>query len=217
MTTPAPTRGSAPSDRAVRVLEDLESASALADPERRRLVAALREEPDSATGLARRLGDSRQRLNYHLRSLEEAGVLELVEERRKGNCTERVLGVVARRFVVDPTALGELDVGPEEVGDRFSATYLIALAARAIRELASLTRKARLRRKRLATASLSSEVRLASPDAFRAFVDDLTEAVSAAVARHHDAGEAGRSFRVVVGTYPGLDEPEPSRESQEET
>jgi DNA-binding transcriptional ArsR family regulator len=63
----------------------------LLDPERRRLLEALREEPDSASGLARRLDDSRQRLNYHLRTLEEAGLVELREERRRGNCVERAL------------------------------------------------------------------------------------------------------------------------------
>lgn len=200
-----------PTHPTLAVLDDLQAASALLDPERRRLVEALQEEPDSASGLARRLDDSRQRLNYHLRSLEDAGVLELVEERRKGNCTERVLGVVAHRFVVDPTALGALDVGPEEVGDRFSATYLVALAARAIREVAALMRRARREEKRLASASLSVEVRLASPEAFRAFVDDLTGAVSDVIARHHDEGGSGRSFRVLLGAYPG---PEGARSSE---
>lgn len=192
------------------VLDDVEAASVLLDPERRQLLNALREKPDSASGLARRLGDSRQRLNYHLRILEDAGVLEVVEERRKGNCTERVLGAVARRFVVDPTALGGLDVGPEEVGDRFSATYLVALAARAIRELASLTRRAGREDKRLATASLSAEIRLATPADFGDFMDDLTEAVSGVIARHQARAGSGRSFRLIVGAYPG---PEGARSS----
>src|SRR5690606_24914395 len=90
----------------VAVVREPERAAALLDPERRRLVEALAEMPDSASGLARRLGDTRQRLNHHLRALEGAGLVELQEERRRGNCTERVLRAVARRFVVDPAALG---------------------------------------------------------------------------------------------------------------
>jgi DNA-binding transcriptional ArsR family regulator len=81
---------------------DAPGAAALLGPERLRLVEALREQPDSTSGLARRLGESRQRLNYHLRALEEAGVLRLAEERRRGNFTERVLRVAARGYVVDP-------------------------------------------------------------------------------------------------------------------
>ena len=65
------------------------------DATRLRLVREL-VEPDSAAGLAKRLGLPRQRLNYHLRELEAAGLLELVEERRRGNCVERIVRAVAR-------------------------------------------------------------------------------------------------------------------------
>ena len=64
---------------ALQIIEDPDRAATALSPDRRRLLSALAEEPDSATGLAERLGDSRQRLNYHLRELERAGFLELVE------------------------------------------------------------------------------------------------------------------------------------------
>ncbi len=200
-----------PSERpslAVRLVREPEAAAALLDPQRRRLMGALLEEPDSAAGLARRLGDSRQRLNYHLRALEEAGLVELAAKRRRGNFTERVLRVVGRRFVIDPGTLGELAAEPEDAGDRFSAAYLIALAARAIRELADLLDRAARRRKRLATAALQAEVRLARPADFEAFVSDLSRAVARVIARHHRASGPGRPFRVLAGAYPA---PEPSR------
>jgi DNA-binding transcriptional ArsR family regulator len=193
----------------LEIVREPESVRVLLDPDRRRLVAALARAPDSATGLARRLGETRQRLNYHLRLLEEAGLVQLVEERRRGNCTERVMRLVARRFVLDPAAVGEVAVAdPEEVGDRFSASYLIALAARALRELADLLGRAAKTRARVATASLNTAVRLATPAAFEAFTADLTRAVADVVARHHDEDPKGRWFRVVAGSYPG---PAPSR------
>lgn len=187
---------------ALQVLREPERAAALLDPEGRRLVEALQESPDSAAGLARRLGESRQRLNYHLHALEDAGLIELQEERRRGNCVERVLRVVARRFVLDPAALGGLAVDPAELADRFSASYLIALAARAIRELAALKDRAARGRKRLAIGAIETQVRLARPADFPAFLDDLSEAVAEVVAKHHDTRAAGRPFRVVVGAYP---------------
>lgn len=186
----------------LEILREPGRASALLDPQRRRLVEALAEGADSASGLARRLGDSRQRLNYHLRALEEQGLVELQEERRRGNCVERVLRVVARRFVLDPAALGDLAADPAEVGDRLSAAYLIALASRAVREVARLVERARGEEKRLATAGMDAEVRLARPADFPAFVADLSRAVAEVVARHHEEGGDGRSFRVVVGAYP---------------
>ena len=184
------------------VVREPERIAVLMDPARRRLVRALRERPDSAVGLARRLDDSRQRLNYHLRVMEAAGLVELAEERPRRGATERVFRVVAGQFALDPGSLGELSAEPED-GDRFSATYLVALASRAIRELAALLDRARATGKRVATAGLSTEVRLADPADVTAFVDELTSAVAAVVARYHTVEAAGRSFRVFAGTYPG--------------
>lgn len=192
----------APPVEDVEVLTDPDCAAALMDAGRRRLVEELREEPASAAGLARRLGESRQRLNYHLRALEDAGLVELQEERRRGNCVERVLRVTARRFVVDPSVLGALAAGGEASGDRFAATYLISLAARAIRELAGLREKAAREGRRLATGTVESRVELAEPADFPAFVEELSEAVAGVVARHDAPGAGGRAFRVWTGSYP---------------
>ena len=191
---------------ALQIIQDPDRAATALSPDRRRLLAALAEAPDSATGLAERLGDSRQRLNYHLRELERAGFLELVEERRKGNCVERVLRAKARHWLIDPGALAGLADAPLPPADRFSAAYLVALAARAIREIAGLSRKAAGSKKRLATLALDAEVRLARPADFPAFADELARAVAAVIANHHDDdAPGGRSFRIVAGAWPGKD------------
>jgi DNA-binding transcriptional ArsR family regulator len=189
-------------ERGVEVIREPERIAVLMDPGRRRLVRALVERPDSAVGLARRLGDTRQRLNYHLRVLADAGLLELAEERQRRGAKERVFRVVARRFVLDPGSLEELSAEPVP-GDRFSATYLVALASRMIRELAALLARAKSTGKRLATAGMSAEVRLAEPSDFAAFVDALSEAVAGVVARYDVDGPGTRTFRVIAGTYPG--------------
>ena len=187
-------------------------AQVLLHPERRRLLEALASGPDSASGLARRLGESRQRLNYHLRLLEEAGHVELAEERWKGSRPERVMRLVARHYVLDPAAIGSITADPEEVGDRFSATYLVALASRALRELAELLERSSAKGARLATASVNASVRLGSPAAFNKFQSDLARAVARVIAKHHDEQGDGRWFRVIAGAYPG---PRPPRESEE--
>jgi len=192
-----------PEAPSLAVVSEPDRAATLLDPLRRRLLGALEEAPDSATGLAERLGETRQRVNYHVRALETAGFLELVEERRKGNCTERVVRPTARRWVIDVDALGEVGADPDAVRDRFSAAYLIALAARAIRDVGALERGAAEAGKRLATVSLQTEVTLASPARYSAFVDDLAAAVSDVVRRHHDESVPdGRRFRVFAAGYP---------------
>ena len=196
----------------LEIVRQVHRARVLLHPERRRLVEALSLGPDSASGLARRLGESRQRLNYHLRLLEEAGLVELAEERWKGSKPERVMRLVAEQYVLDPAAIGRLSADPEEVGDRFSATYLVALASRALRELAELLDRVDGKRARLATASVNAMVRLTSPAAFTQFQSDLTRAVAQVVAKHHEDKGEGRWFRVIAGTYPG---PRPAPQPKE--
>jgi DNA-binding transcriptional ArsR family regulator len=204
---------SAPVVPSLQIVRRPDQAQVLLHPERRRLVEALAQGPDSASGLARRLGESRQRLNYHLRLLEAAGHVELAEERWKGSQPERIMRLVARQYVLDPAAVsGGIGADPDEVGDRFSATYLVALASRVLRELAELLDQAKRRRARLATASLNTAVRLQSPAAFNAFAADLTRAVAKVISKHHDEQGRGRWFRVVAGTYPG---PGPVRQIEE--
>lgn len=185
----------------VGYLDSMDGAVLLRDPERRRLVDLLRERPDSATGLAGRLGETRQRLNYHLRALEDAGVLELEEERRRGNCTERILRPAAERFVVDPGLAGGLPA-PESAGDRASAGFLLSLFARGVQEIGRLWMRAGAHGKRLATAGMESRVAIARPADMDAFVADLTEAIAGVVERHHDQSAGARAFRLVVGAYP---------------
>ncbi|HJU86815.1 MAG TPA: helix-turn-helix domain-containing protein [Gemmatimonadota bacterium] len=200
-----------------QVVADPARAARALSPIRRRALAALAEAPDSATGLADRLGTSRQLLNYHLRELEKAGFLELVEERRKGNCTERVMRAKARHWLIDPGALAALADEPLPPADRFSATYLVALAARAIREVGGLIGKAAGARKRLATLAIDTEVRLARPADFPAFAEELARAVGEVIARHGDHRTAGgRRFRIVAGAWPAK-ESETSTVDREET
>jgi hypothetical protein len=138
--------------------------------------------------------------------------VELAEERWKGSKPERVMRLAARHYVLDPAAMGNLAADPDEVGDRFSATYLVALASRALRELAELLDRARAKGARLATASVNTSVRVGSPAAFNKFQSDLARAVAQVIAKHHDERSEGRWFRVIAGAYPG---PRPPRGSEE--
>lgn len=182
--------------------------AAVAHPERRRLLQALAERPDSAAGLAQRLEDTRQRINYHLKALEEADLVELAAERPRRGFTEKVYRPVGRRFALDPAVLGSLDAGaalPAE-GDRWAAGYAVALASRTTREIAHLGERAAREGKRLAVGSMDTTVRLANPRAMEAFVDDLARALAETVARHEDRSGTARPFHVTVCTYPASDE-----------
>src|SRR5256885_8648728 len=95
----------------VAVIEEPAAAEVSLDPVRARLLAELAE-PRSATGLAGRVGLPRQKVNYHLRTLERHGLVELVDERRRGNCMERVLQATAASYVISPAALAAVQPDP---------------------------------------------------------------------------------------------------------
>jgi DNA-binding transcriptional ArsR family regulator len=189
-------------DTAVEVIHTREAAATALHQTRRALLAALAE-PDSAAGLGRRLSLPRQRLNYHLRALERCGLIECVEERRKGNCTERLLRATARSFVISPDALGTLGSTPAAARDRVGASYAIAVAARTIQEVSALDTRAKREQKRLSTLTLDSEIRFASADARAAFASELSDAVAHLVAKYHDDGASdGRRFRLITVAHP---------------
>jgi len=186
----------------VEVIDEPAAAVVALDPVRARLLAELAE-PGSAATLANRLGLSRQKVNYHLRTLEEHGLVRLAEERRWGGLTERLLIATATSYVVSPAALGEAATDPAKSRDRLSARYLIAVAARMVREVGLLARRAESGRQRLATLALDSEISFRSAAERAAFTEELTAAVTRLVARYHDASAPGsRAHRLVVAAHP---------------
>ncbi|MEU9605037.1 helix-turn-helix domain-containing protein [Streptomyces sp. NPDC048057] len=185
----------------VAVIEEAAAAEASLDPMRSRILAALAE-PGSAAALAGRLGLPRQKVNYHLKSLERHGLVELAEERRKGNVTERVYRATAASYVISPSALAAVSPDPSRAPDQLSARWLLALGARLVQEVGALVTGGARARRRVATFGIDAEVRFASAADRAAFADDLTRAVTALVSRYHDEhAEQGRSHRVVVGLH----------------
>jgi DNA-binding transcriptional ArsR family regulator len=184
------------------VIDDPAAAAVALDPLRARLLAGLAE-PGSASTLAERVGLPRQKVNYHLRILEEHGLVTEVGQRRWGGLTERLLHATAAAYVVSPAALGEASGDPDRIADRLSARYLIALAARVVREVAALARRADRAGRRLPTLALDTEIRFRSAAERAAFTSDLADAVTTLVSRYHDAGaHGGRAHRLVVVAHP---------------
>ena len=183
----------------MQVLTDSSRLAAVLSPLRMRVLEEMKE-PESATSLAPRLGVSRQKLNYHLRELEREGFLEVVEERRRRGCIERVLKVTSRSFVVNPALLGGL--ASDEARDRFSTSYLLATASATIRDVAVLSQRARAVDERLATFTMDTEVRIISPAAFRSFTGELASAVARLASKYDDTTPKSRRFRVVLGSHP---------------
>lgn len=188
--------------RNIQVIDDPAAATVALGPMRTRLLAEL-VAPASAATLAGRVGLARQKVNYHLRALEAHGLVELAEERKWGGLTERVMVATAASYVVSPGALGPVAVDPDREIDRLSASYLIALGARVVREVGDLVRRAFDAGKRLASLSVDAEVRFRSAADRAAFSRELTEAIANLVSKYHDeSAPGGRAHRLVVLAHP---------------
>ena len=186
----------------VEVIEDAQAAAVALDPIRSRILSEL-SEPASAATLAGRLGLARQKVNYHLRALEENGLVRVAQKRKWGGLTERLLIAIASTYVVSPTAMGRVASDPCRCKDRLSASYLIALAARIVREATALMRRSAETGKRLATLSIDTEIRFRSATERAAFTEELTSMIAQLAARYHDeSAPGGRSHRLVIVAHP---------------
>ena len=186
----------------LEVIDDPAAATVALEPTRSRLLSELTQ-PASAAALATRVGLTRQKVNYHLRALEAHGLVRLAEERMWGGLTERLLVATASSYVVSPGALGPAAADPNREIDRLSASYLIALGARVVREVSDLTRRARDAGKRLATLAVDTEVRFRSAADRAAFSKELTVAMAKLVAKYHDeSAPGGRAHRLVLMAHP---------------
>ena len=185
----------------VEVIENAEAAASALDPVRARLLGELAI-PASATGLAARVGITRQKVKYHLKALEAHGLVELSEERRHGGITERVLQASTVSYVVSPAAVSAsaADPDPDANADHLSAGYLVALAGRLVREVGALARRAGASGKRLSTLTIDTKIGFRSAADRAAFADDLTAAVLELAARYHH--DDGRPHRLIVAAHP---------------
>lgn len=186
----------------IQVIDDPAAATVALEPVRSRLLAELAE-PASAATLAKRVGLARQKVNYHLNALESHGLVKKAEERKWGGLTERLLVASAAAYVISPSALGPIAVDPKRELDRLSASYLVALGARIVREVGAFIRRANETGKRLATLSVDTEIRFRSAADRAAFSSELTEAITKLVSKYHDeAAPGGRAHRLIVLAHP---------------
>ena len=190
------------------LLDDLDTALLALAPIRRRILTALAE-PASAAGLAEQLGMPRQKIGYHLRALEGAGLVQPAGERRKRGFTERLF-VAARDHVLDP-ALMQAPPDPDavEAQDRHAADHLIATASTLVRDVARMRQDAAAEGSRLLTLTVEADVVFATPADFDAFTEDVSAAVAALARRY--AAPSGRRYRLTAAAHPAVPRPAPAR------
>jgi DNA-binding transcriptional ArsR family regulator len=193
----------------VLVITDPAAVEVALDPARAAVLAALGE-PGSAATVAAAVGSTRQKVNYHLKALEAHGLVEPAETRTWGGITERIVRRVARQIVVAPDVAQSVGIDPEQVADRLSAAYLVAVNARAVAEVGAVEAAAP-EGARVPTLTIDTVIGFASPDDRAAFAAELQAAVTSLAARYHH--DDGRPHRLTVSSYPPPTTSRPEGES----
>lgn len=195
----------------VRVLDDPEALQVLGHPLRVQILEALRE-PASAATVARRIGQPRQKVNYHLKELEGAGLVKQLHERRVGNFVESIYRAVARSFLVSPEVAWSDPRRFEALREQHSLQMLVLLGERLQRDAAVLLDRAAFDGEQIASASVVAEARFASEAEREAFLDDYLRTTAELLDKYGKS--EGAAYRVVLAAYPEA-EPEGGRNERE--
>ena len=184
-------------------------AAALFQHPVRQQILALARAPMSATEMAAQLGLTRQSVNYHVRKLERAKFLTRAEKRMRRNMVEQRYVATARAYVIAPELLGSLAPHANAVEDAASASALFAIASRAQHDLTRAVSEATTQSKRLATLSVTADIRFTNAEQRAEFTRALERAIADVVARHSapftlaDSTPApGRPYRLFLGCHP---------------
>jgi DNA-binding transcriptional ArsR family regulator len=180
-------------------VRDAETLQALAHPIRVQILESLRE-PASAATVARRIGLPRQKVNYHLKELERAGLVQQIDERRVGNFIECVYRAVARTFLVSPEVAWADGRRLETMQSQHSLETLVMLGERLQRDAASLLDRAAFDGAQIASVSVSAELSFENEKQRQAFLNEYLETLAPLLERY--GSKTGAPYRVVLAAYP---------------
>jgi len=186
-------------DTRVEVLDDPERVAALAHPLRVVILDALRE-PDSAAGVARRIGDTRQKVNHHVKALLDAGLLRSVGERRRGNFVEQLYQSVASSFMVSSRLACSGDRRVEALRSQLPLEHLVELGERVQHDAIALLDRAAFDGEEIPSLTVDAAVRFPDAASRAAFFDEYLETLKPLLKKH--GARKGEAFRVAVALYP---------------
>ncbi|MEZ4424896.1 MAG: winged helix-turn-helix domain-containing protein [Gemmatimonadota bacterium] len=187
-----------PDLESVQIIDDVERALVLLKEPRRRILELARAGV-SAVDLADRLGETRQRLGYHLRQLVDAGLLDEETGERRGAVVEKRYRARADSYALSPDLLGPL-AARLSGGDRESLAHLLGAVHQVQRDVTAVLESGP--ETRVPTLTLSTRIRFADAAERGAFADALVRALTDVVAR------CARPFEV---TEPDAKDAEPFR------
>src|SRR3954447_20347725 len=151
-------------------IEDVDQAMALLKPIRLEILRRLGE-PRTCDELAEVFKESAQKIYYHVKALQEAGLVEKVSEKRVRGTVEGYYQAKARSYWLAPTLVGKIG-SLQQTRDQASLRILLQLAEDVIEDTARLGSKSEVGQP-VASLSLSAQIHLADSAQRAAFLQEL--------------------------------------------
>lgn len=193
-------RRAVPGQAEMLTVREPQQVRALNHPTRVAILEALRE-PMAAASVARAIGQPRQLVSYHMRMLAEAGLIALLEERRKGNFVEGVSQAVARSF----TVAADVSWTPQAAArarQQHALGSLHDLGGRIQRDAATLLARSDGNGVMVPAASGVVEMRIASAAQREAFMHAYMNGMRSLAEQH--SSRTGEMYRIALAIYPAV-------------
>jgi DNA-binding transcriptional ArsR family regulator len=189
--------------RDVYYIRDLAQAKTLLKPQRVEVLKQLGR-PRTCAELASHFNETPQRMNYHLKALENAGLVEKVEERPTGGRNESVYQASAVSYWMAPKLIGKIG-GRRTTRDQISLKYLLALTEEVQEDVGRLGEQSGAG-KDIPSLSMSAQIYLPDGDRRAAFLTEVQETFQQLARSYGLPGDApqakSETFRLVLACYP---------------
>jgi DNA-binding transcriptional ArsR family regulator len=172
-------------------VDDFGQAEALFKPQRVEVLRQLAE-PRSCTEVGAVLGQSAQRVYYHVKKLVDARLVDQVSERRVRGIVEGIYQASAQSYWLSPRLVGT--IGTRRAQDELSLGYLLNLVEDVQSDLAVLRTD-----REVPTIAVSGEI-CVPRERRQEFLDDLRTTLQDLFARH--GGSEGDVLKLAVACYP---------------
>jgi DNA-binding transcriptional ArsR family regulator len=186
-------------------IEGVEQAVELLKPIRIELLKQMAE-PRTCPELAEQFQDSPQKIYYHVKALEKAGLVEKVEERRVRGVVEGYYQAKARSYWLAPNLVGQIG-GEQATQDQTSLRYLLTLAEEFHADIGHLGHRSEAG-VNVPSLGLSAQVYLPDGQRRAEFLEDVQNLFQSLAQKYDTPADertpasGGGSFRLILACYP---------------
>lgn len=185
-------------------IQTAEQAQKLLTPHRIALLQAL-VEPATCKRLAEHFAQSPQQINYHIKILVEAGLIQKVQERRVRGTVEATYQAKARSYWLAPHLVGQIG-SQRQAKDQSSLRFLMSIAEELVSDLGRLGHQSESGAD-VPSLGLSAQVFLpngARRAEFLAEVEQVFQQLAEKYGTGAETAVSAATFKVALTCYPTL-------------